>query len=114
MTDGYKPYKTVLLERYGHYVLGNKGRGRHGADRLVPPEALNYATVEKTREGRRLTKVRRFDVFGHVPEGMMNTSAVERQNLTIRLLSSRTRHRTVTFRRSREVVQASLELLKVN
>ena len=28
MTDGYKPYRTVLLERYGMYVIGNRGRGR--------------------------------------------------------------------------------------
>ena len=113
-TDGYRPYRTVLLERYGCYVIGNRGRGRHGADRLVPPDWLNYAIVEKTREGKRLTKVRRFDVFGHVPDEMMNTSAVERQNLTIRLLSSRARRRSVTFGRSREAVQASLELLKAN
>ena len=114
MTDGYKPYRTVLLERYGMYVIGNRGRGRPGADRLVPSDRLNYAIVEKTREGRRLRKVRRCDVYGHVPDDLMNTSAIERQNLTIRLLSSRARRSTVTFGRSREAVQASLELLKAN
>lgn len=114
MTDGYKPYRTVLLERYGMYVIGNRGRGRQGADRLVPSDRLNYAIVEKTCEGRRLRKVRRYDVYGHVPDDLMNTSAIERQNLTIRLLSSRARRRIVTFGRSREAVQASLELLKAN
>ena len=97
MTDGCKPYRTVLLERYGMYVIGNRGRGRPGADRLVPSDRLNYAIVEKTREGRRLRKVRRYDVHGHVPDDLMNTSAIERRNLTIRLLSSRARRRTVTF-----------------
>ena len=114
MTDGCKPYRTVLLERYGMYVIGNRGRGRPGADRLVPSDRLNYAIVEKTREGRRLRKVRRYDVYGHVPDDLMNTSAIERRNLTIRLLSSRARRRTVTFGRSRKAVQASLELLKAN
>lgn len=113
-TDGYRPYRKILLERYGIYKLGNRGRGRPGADRLVPSDTLNYAVVEKTRQGKKLTKVSRYVVFGHVPDDMMNTSAIERQNLTIRLLSSRTRRRIVTFGRSREAVQASLELLKAN
>lgn len=31
----------------------------------MPSDRLNYAIVEKTREGRRLRKVRRYDVYGH-------------------------------------------------
>lgn len=112
MTDGYKPYRTILLERYGVYVVGNRGRGRPGADRLVPPGDLNYAIVEKTREGRRMKSVRILDVFGSVPDHLKNTSAVERQNLTIRLLSARLRRRMITFSRSKGVLQHSLDLLK--
>lgn len=111
-TDGYKPYRTILLDRYGIYVIGNRGRGRHGKDCLVPPENLNYAIVEKTREGKKMKNVRIYDVYGCVPDDLKNTSAVERQNLTIRLLSSRLRRRTITFSRSRGVLQHSLDLLK--
>ena len=53
-----------------------------------------------------------YSVHGHVPDDLLNTSAVERMNLTIRLFSSRARRRTVTFGRSREAVQASLDILR--
>ena len=56
--------------------------------------------------------MRRYVAYGDVPEGLLNTSALERQNLMIRLFGSRMRRRTVTFGRSREAVQSSLELFK--
>ncbi len=104
---------------------GSPGKVRDVCDRQQgtrsargrPPGALRSAELRdrgEDPEGWRLRKVRRYDVYGHVPDDLMNTSAIERQNLTIRLLSSRARRRTVTFGRSREAVQASLELLKAN
>ena len=110
ITDGYKPYLTTLFDRYSFEVY-NTGRGRRGC-RRHPSEALNYGVVEKTRFGKKLEKVRRYVAYGNVPDDLLNTSAIERQNLTIRLFNSKTRRRTVTFGRSREAVQASLDLFK--
>ena len=110
VTDGYKPYQTTLFMRYSQVVYNN-GRGRLGSH-MEPYSNLNYGIVEKTRQGRRLKQVRRYVACGDVPESLLNTSALERQNLTIRLFGSRMRRRTVTFGRSRETVQSSLELFK--
>lgn len=110
VTDGYKPYRVALLERYSTRVY-NTGRGRRGYH-LEPYSDFNYGIVEKTRMGKKLEKVRRYVAYGDVPEHLLNTSAIERHNLTIRLFNSRIRRRTVTFGRSRKAVQASLDLFK--
>ena len=110
VTDGYKPYRTTLLGRYSTKVY-NTGRGRHGYH-LEPDPDFNYGVIEKTRLGKKLEKVRRYVAYGNVPEHLLNTSAIERHNLTIRLFNSRIRRRTVTFGRSRKAVQASLNLFK--
>jgi len=110
VTDGYRPYRAALLERYSTRVY-NTGRGRRGYH-LEPYSDFNYGIVEKTRMGKKLEKVRRYVAYGDVPEHLLNTSAIERHNLTIRLFNSRIRRRTVTFGRSRKAVQASLDLFK--
>ena len=91
---------------YERCVIGNSGRGRPQADLLVPSDRLNCAIIEKTRQGKRLTKVNR-----PCARDVMNTSAIERQKLTIRLLSSKTRRHTVIFGMSRLIVQAPLNHL---
>lgn len=112
VTDGYRPYLTILFRRFSCFVPGNRGRGRPGRPRRVALPDLNHGVVEKTRDGMKLKKVRMYSVHGHVPDDLLNTSAVERMNLTIRLFSSRARRRTVTFGRSGEAVQASLDILR--
>jgi len=57
VTDSYKPYSDILFTRYSFYRIGNRGRGRHGRDELVPDPGLNYGIVEKTRKGKKLQKV---------------------------------------------------------
>lgn len=110
MTDGYRPYRRTLLNRYSQRVY-NTGRGRHGSH-LEPYSDFNYGIVEKTRKGKQLKGVRRYVAYGHIPDALLNTSAIERQNLTIRLFNAKLRRRTTTFGRSREAVQASLDLFK--
>ena len=110
MTDGYRPYRTTLLNRYSQCVY-NTGRGPHGFH-LEHYDDLNYGIVEKTRNGKKLEGVRRYVAYGNVPDRLLNTSAIERQNLTIRLFNAKLRRRTTTFGRSREAVQASLDLFK--
>ena len=114
VTDGYRPYLTILFRRFSCFVPGNRGRGRPGRPRRVALPDLNHGVVEKTRDGMKLKKVRMYSVHGHVPDDLLNTSAVERMNLTIRLFSSRARRRTVTFGRSGEAVQASLDILRAS
>ncbi|MBO4220021.1 MAG: hypothetical protein J5933_03765 [Clostridia bacterium] len=112
VTDGYKPYQKALFDRYS-YEVWNTGRGRRGCHR-EPSSALNYGIVEKTREGRKLRSVHRYVAYGHVPEEFLNTSAIERQNLTLRCFCSRLRRRSITFGRNRQSVQDCLDLLKSN
>lgn len=114
VTDGYKPYRTALTSVYGRYVIDSGHRGRHSQDRLVLDPRLNYGIVEKTRQGKKLEKVRRYVAYGHVSEEDLNTSGIERSNLTLRMFQSRTRRRTVTFARSRRFVQAGLNLFRAN
>ena len=110
VTDGYRPYLTTLLERFSYRVYNN-WRGRCGSH-LEPSSDFNYGVVEKTRLGKKLEKVRRYVAYGDVPERLLNTSAIERQNLTIRLFNSRLRRRSVTFGKAKEAVQACLDLFK--
>ena len=66
-TNGYKPYRRALLKRYGLIAPRSQGRGRPGANLLVPPPELNCAVVEKTRKGKKMARVARYNVYGHVP-----------------------------------------------
>jgi len=116
VTDGYNAYKTALKGRYGIYVRpkDRKGRtwARTGRDEFLPHPDLNYGQVVKTRDGRKLEKVERRIVFGKVPEDVLNTSAVERENLSIRLFNSRARRRTTAYARSKRLMNDSLELYR--
>ena len=100
MTDGYRPYRRTLSIRYSQRVY-NTGSGHPGIH-LEPCSDPNYGIVEKTRKGKKLENVRRSVAYGDVPDRLLNTSAIERQDLTIRLFNSRLGRRTTTFASSRE------------
>jgi IS1 family transposase len=112
VTDGYKPYQDILFERYSFFHIRNRGRGRPGKDYLVAKPDLNYGIVEKTMKGKKLEKVRRYVRFGQIPLEFLNTSAIERSNLTNRIFCSRLRRRSTTFSRSLETVESSLQIYK--
>ena len=78
----------------------------------MPFPDFNYGVVEKTRKGKKLEKVGWYVAYGDVPERLLNTSAIERQNLTVRLFDARIRREAMTSERSKEAVQSGLDLFK--
>jgi IS1 family transposase len=95
LTDGFREYLTALLTHYGHWVQPprRKDKGPTPKPRGMPLPQLLYAQVIKTTRWRRLVRVTRRVVFGtrEAVEQVLaacgwqiNTSFVERLNLTIR------------------------------
>jgi IS1 family transposase/transposase-like protein len=96
-SDQLPEYDDALLHTYGVWIQPErKGtRGRHPLPRLAPAADLLYAQVVKVRENGRMKKVTTKIVFGK-PEAIaaqlanssasdtINTSFVERDNLTQR------------------------------
>jgi IS1 family transposase len=95
LTDGFREYLTALLTHYGYWVQPprRQATGPRPKPRWMPLPQLLYAQVVKTIRRRRLVEVKHRVVFGtmevvnHVlaPLGwQINTSFVERVNLSIR------------------------------
>jgi len=109
-TDEYAVYETEILAAYGETVVpprtGKPGRPRQPYHK--PPDDLHYATVHKTREKGRVTKIEPRVVFGTVAAVMaalavsmaskaVNTAFVERQNGTARNRNGRKVRKTYGF-----------------
>jgi hypothetical protein len=92
-SDGYDAYTQPLTEQvralrvYPLRWALLKGRaGRPPRPKTIPDPALVYGQVEKTREGRKVTKVERKLVLGSPSTDLsfVSTSLLERQNGTTR------------------------------
>jgi IS1 family transposase len=109
-TDAYPAYETAILGAYGDEVTpprtGRPGRPR-GAYR-VPRPGLVYATVEKVRKKGRVVEILTRVVFGTMAavaaalagsrvSRSINTSFIERQNLTDRHHNARKSRKTYRF-----------------
>lgn len=119
-SDEYPAYATAIEEVFSEPVPAPPRR-RPGRPRVVPerrlPEAVNYATVHKHREGGRVIAVEQRQVFGS-PEGLqgvlsksavshrVNTSFLERQNGTDRGRNARKARRTYRFSKDWQVHEA--------
>ena len=95
ITDGFKEYMGALLSHFGDWVQPprRQATGPAPAPRWMPLPALLYAQVIKTTRRRRLVRVSPRVVFGTFEAvqqvlaacgWQINTSFVERLNLTIR------------------------------
>src|SRR6185295_963751 len=95
LTDGFKEYATALLTHCGQWVQPprRQDQGPHPKPRWMPLPQLLYAQVVKTVRRRRLVDVSHRVVFGTLEAveqvlatcgWRINTSFVERLNLTIR------------------------------
>lgn len=116
-TDEYPAYETEILEAYGATTMAPK-RGRpQRKPYKAPPPGLNYATVHKTREKGRVTKIGYRVIFGTLAAVMaalalstaskaINTAFVERHNGTDRNRNGRKVRKTYCFSKDWQVHQA--------
>jgi IS1 family transposase len=95
LTDGLKDYGTALLTHFGSWMEPERhqAKGPRPKPRWMPLPALRYAQVVKSYRRQRLVRVSHRVVFGTVEAvqqvlaacgWQINTSFVERLNLTIR------------------------------
>jgi IS1 family transposase len=114
LSDRYKPYATAILTHFGHWVDISSEYGRRRLPRWMPLPELAYAQVLKRRIKRRIVHVSHRVIYGSreiVKErimqtigNMINTSFVERMNLTLR------HHVPALARRTIQVAKTALGL----
>lgn len=122
-SDQLPHYLQAILQTFGRWVQPQRkgDRGRFPKPRLEPPEGLQYATVNKKRHNGRVVSVTTQVVYGQrkailarlkasMPGTRINTSFVERMNLTLRHLVSRLRRRGLTFSKKRAYLEWHLHL----
>jgi hypothetical protein len=118
-SDEYPAYRTALLNAYGEEVAttATGRRVRKMVPEKVPPEGMNYATVEKRRSKGRVVEIVTRVVFGTMASVAsalarstasqgINTSFVERQNATDRHRNARKVRKTYTFSKDWAVHEA--------
>jgi len=122
VSDQLPHYVQAILKVFGRWVQPDRNgcRGRFPNPRLEPTEDLHYATVNKEYRNGKVSSVTTGVVFGSVKEvftrlkalGMkkINTSFVERMNLTLRHLVSRLRRKGLTFSKKRQYLKWHLNL----
>lgn len=118
-SDEYPVYETEILEAYGETVVPQRtGKpGRPQQPYKIPPAGLQYATVHKTREKGRVTKIDFRVIFGTVATVMaalalsrvskaINTAFIERHNGTDRNRNGRKVRKTYCFSKDWQVHEA--------
>jgi len=118
-TDEYPVYETEIREAYGETVVPERSGkpGRPHKPYQAPLPGLNYATVHKTRDKGRVTKIDGRVIFGTMATVMaalalstvskaINTAFVERHNGTDRNRNGRKVRKTYCFSKDWQVHEA--------
>lgn len=115
VSDGLDSYGVALLERYHVRVsyppTGKRGRPRVAKKRPVPD--LRYAQLVKKREKGRVVSISKRIVYGDpttINPKQINTSLIERLNLTLRRENAALQRKTLSFAKDESELQAHLAL----
>lgn len=122
VSDELAHYADALMEMF-HDLIKPEPTGRPGRPRKakkVAHDDLDYATVHKTREGGRIVKVEKKVVFGsderiqrrleESPSSTINTSYVERSNLSWRTWDAHLTRKSLTFAKSLRWLKAKFSI----
>ncbi len=122
-SDQLPHYLTAIFKVFGRFVQPKRkgSRGRHPKPRLEAPDDVVYATIHKERLKGRIVSVTSQVVIGTLervqalieqstPGLTINTSFVERMNLSFRHLVSRLTRKCLEFSKKREYLKDHLQL----
>lgn len=122
-SDELKHYDDAILEAYGirHEFPRTGARGRPRKPILIVPKDLLYAQVVKHRKRGRVVDITTRVVFGteqavaaklqqSCVSHSINTSFVERNNLTMRHHNRRFTRKTIAFSKKRERLEQQLHV----
>ena len=122
-SDELTHYKTILADKYCHFEeqekTGQRGRPKNPI-RVIDPD-LKYATVHKTRENGNIVKVDHNIIFGNYEDisqilasstvsNTINTSFIERSNLTLRSHAKNLTRKTICFAKRVQGLTAQLSI----
>lgn len=123
-SDELPHYKTALAEHFSHLEDQPKTgkRGRPKKSKMVIDPELQYATVHKTRDNGKVVKVERNIIFGDAKlidqaietskvSNSINTSFVERINLTLRNHSRKLTRKTLCFAKQKRALEAHVNIV---
>jgi IS1 family transposase len=123
-SDELPHYETALVEQFSHLKTYPKTgkRGRPKKPRLVIDPDLLYATVHKTRDNGKVVKVDRTVIFGDPTRighaiaaskvsTRINTSFIERTNLTLRNHNRKLTTKTLCFAKVKQSLVAQTTIV---
>ena len=123
-SDELPHYQTALLENFSHQENQPKTgkRGRPKKPKLVIDPELQYATIHKTRKNGKVVKVERNVVFGDPKlidqtieasemSNSINTSFIERSNLTLRNHNRKVARKTLCFAKLKQALEAQTNIV---
>jgi len=122
-SDDLDQYETAILKAYGirKEIPKTGRRGRPKSSKLIPPIELMYCKVIKERKKGKVVRVNTEIVFGKEQQIMkrlkgskvsrhINTTFVERNNLTMRERNRRLTRKTMGFSKEKVPLNDSLNL----